>query len=308
MFSRSTGHNGSILLKFLNDRQHFKQPHPWGEVHAIQFVRLTALLINSKQSAIMLIDKDKYSRNQLQCLIVVLVILSLGISSYVYFVSSDWTATGTVTLACFGAIGIIYSSATIVMMKEEKRPYVFMDYITDPNSPSVIDILIQNGGRSPAVDVKVTITPPEQETIMKEKGAIFNLMSEMSIVKNVICYLPPDGERHVMYGMGHTIAGYLPLKHIVQISYKDIYGKKYEGSLILEPSNLMNTSSADRADVAELKNIVTELNAIKKQQNELVDSLKVISGERKVCPCCKEMIIGNNHEKCSICEERGMEE
>ncbi|MDD2626715.1 MAG: hypothetical protein PHI87_04105 [Candidatus Methanomethylophilus sp.] len=256
----------------------------------------------------MSINKGEISRNRLQYLIAALVIISLGISLYVFFVSSDWIATGTVMLACFGAIGIIYSSVTVAMMKEEKRPYVFMDYISDPNSPSVIDILIQNGGRSSAVDVKVTITPPEQETLMKEKGAIFKLMSEMSIVKNVICYLPPDGERHVMYGMGHMIAEYLPLKHTVHISYKDIYGKKYEESLILEPSNLMNTSSADRADVAELKKIVTELSDIKKQQNELVDSLKVISGERKVCPCCKEIIIGNNREKCSMCEERGREE
>jgi len=240
-------------------------------------------------------------KNMTQYVIILLVFISLAVSTCVYITSHDWTSTGTVLLACFGAIGIVYSAMTVAMMKEEKRPYVYVDYTLDPNAPTIIDVLIHNCGKTAAFDIKIKVDASEKEHTMLESHAIFAPLSDLSIFKNSIPFLPPDSERRVMYGPGHMISGYLPLEHKIKITYKDTYGKKFEENQIIEPSHMMNLSSADRADVHALNEITIELKELRKTEEDLSESIKIISGERKLCPCCKHNIITNDCDVCFSC-------
>ena len=135
---------------------------------------------------------------RISILVSLLVVVVIAITAFVYSHENDWTAAGTVCMAGIAGIGIVYSSVTVSLMKDEIRPYVFVDFIIDKDAPSVIDIELRNCGRSSAVNVNIEVVAPEKESEMVDHDVIFRPISEMSIFKNPIQYLPPDKSHTVI--------------------------------------------------------------------------------------------------------------
>ena len=149
---------------------------------------------------------NRYDRHGLIiCGIVALVVIVIAITALVYSIESSWTAAGTVCAAGIAGIGIVYSSITVWLMKEESRPFVFVDFIVDENAPVLIDLELSNCGKGSAIDVSIEVTAPNNEDEMKAKGAIIQCISDMSIINNCILYLPPGRSFDIRYGVGHMI-------------------------------------------------------------------------------------------------------
>lgn len=221
-------------------------------------------IILDDNSCIMKESSERWNRNKvISIAIVVLVVAVFVISLVVYSIEQSWTAAGTICMAGIAGIGIVYSSITVSLMKEETRPYVFVDFIIDKNAPSMIDIELINCGKSSAIDVDIKVIAPEIEEEMLNKKIILQRISDMSIIKNTIQYLLPGRSHVVMYCLGHMIHPYLPLQYTFEINYKDSYGKKYCDRITIEPMYLMDCSSADSRTNQLLKSIGSELSSIK---------------------------------------------
>ena len=237
-------------------------------------------------------------------IIIIAMIVVVIITVAVYCLEKNWTATGTVCMAGIAGIGIIYSSITVSLMKEETRPYVFVDFILDEDAPVLIDVELNNCGKGSAIDVKVKVIAPPNENEMLEKGAIFQRISDMSIFKNKIQYLPPDRSHIVRYGAGYMINSYLPFQYTFEIEYKDTYGKQYADEITIEPMHLMSCSSSDKKIHKLLGDIDSELKNINEDFRKLDSSVRLMSGETKLCPICKEYSIGLNYDCCPLCAEK----
>lgn len=127
-------------------------------------------IILDDNSCIMKESSERWNRNKvISIAIVVLVVAVFVISLVVYSIEQSWTAAGTICMAGIAGIGIVYSSITVSLMKEETRPYVFVDFIIDKNAPSMIDIELINCGKSSAIDVDIKVIAPEIEEEMLNK-------------------------------------------------------------------------------------------------------------------------------------------
>lgn len=246
--------------------------------------------------------RKKCYGTRVSILIAILTVTVLSISIIIYYQESDWIASGTVCMAGIAGIGIIYSSITVSLMKDETRPYVFVDFVIDKNVPTLIDIELSNCGKSSATDIIIEVIAPNIESEMKEKNAILQPISEMSIFKNTVQYLPPSRSIIVMFGSGHLINQYLPFNYTFIIKYKDTYGKQYSDKISIEPMHLMSCSSTDTKNNQLLMEISSKLNSISDDFKELNNSMKILSGTMKLCPICKQNIIGINDDCCFLCQ------
>lgn len=190
------------------------------------------------------------------------VVVVLCVTAWVHYQESNWTATGTVCMAGFAAIGIIYSNITISMMKEENRPYVFVDFVVDNDVPTFIDLELSNYGRSAAQNLSIEVIAPDNEDELLSGMVILQKVSDMSIICNEIHYLPPGRSFFVKYAVGYMINPHLPVYYSFKITYRDVYGKAYCDTIKIEPTHLMSCSAADKEINKHLRGIKENMQKI----------------------------------------------
>lgn len=228
--------------------------------------------------------RDIPSFKKINELIFVLVIVVLGITFAVHQSESDWTATGTVCMAGLAGIGIVYSNLTIVLMREENRPFVYVNLITDDIYRSMVDVELGNYGKGAACHLSIEISAPEKEAEMVKKKDILQKISDMSIFKEEIHFLPPGKSIKVMYGLGPFLEKHSPLEYTFKLSYEDLYHKSYSEEIKINPTYLADCSVADKKTDSFLKKIENDLDQIHQDLNELNDSIKLLSKQRADSP------------------------
>ena len=72
--------------------------------------------------------KKWLEQNGMAFAIVMSVAISLIMIISVYWYSEDWTAAGTVALACFGAVGMVFNYINTTEMKRDRIPYVHVNF------------------------------------------------------------------------------------------------------------------------------------------------------------------------------------
>ncbi len=205
-------------------------------------------------------------------IIVVSVVVFLGFTTIVYLFSKDWTAAGTVALACFGALGTLFSYVTLENMKRDKRPYVSVDIIRENLSSQVLCVAVRNNGNMPAHNLEITVDPPKNEDEMLEKGAILKKMSELSIIKCPIAFLTAEKSIYARFGIAFQMKESVPdIQYKVHVNYEDSSGRKYNDDFSLDPSYLFGTPIVNEPIAQGLKNICVKLEEVAKEVGAMVE-------------------------------------
>lgn len=223
-------------------------------------------------------------RNTLTIIVVASVLLSLLLIAFIYYASKDWTATGTVALACFGALGTILSYITLDSMKRDKRPYVFVDLVRESLSSSILQVELKNYGNMPAHNLQIIVEPPECENDLLKEGVIFRKMSELSIIKHPIRFLAIGESIIARFGTALGMSEFIPkIIYEVRVDYEDSSGRKYYDSLVLDPSYLINTPIMTDPVSSELKEIDKTLKKTFDIIKHITESQRIQSGELGYC-------------------------
>lgn len=210
-------------------------------------------------------------RNYMAVVIVVSVVVSLVFTTIVYLFSKDWTAAGTVALACFGALGTLFSYITLENIKRDKRPYVSIDIIRENLSSPILCVEIRNNGNTPAHNLEITVVPPKNEDEMLEKGAIFKKMSELSIIKCPIRFLTVERGIYVIFGVANQMGdSFSDIQYKVHANYEDSSGRKYNDDFSLDPSYLFGTPILSEPVAQGPKNICMGLDKVAKEIGAMV--------------------------------------
>lgn len=242
---------------------------------------------------------------KINALVFILVIVVFSITFAVYRLESDWTATGTVCMAGLAGIGIVYSSLTVELIKEENRPYVYVNFVQDDRQPAMIDVELGNYGKSAACHLSINVSIPEKETEMAEKKDILQKMTSMSIFSEEIRFLPPEKSIKVMYGQGWRIAKYFPLEYTFQLSYSDIYHKSYSEEIRISPSYLAHCSRGDSRIEQVLKKIEEDLDKIHQDFDELNTSMRLFTEQQQDLPFKNEHTISDSSHHDDEITQRG---
>lgn len=231
---------------------------------------------------------------KINAFVFVLVIVVFSITFAVYRIESDWTATGTVCMAGLAGIGIVYSSLTVELIKEENRPYVYVNFVQDDRQPAMIDVELGNYGKGAACHLSIKVSVPEKETEMAEKEDILQKMTSMSIFSEEIRFLPPEKSIKVMYGRGDRIGKHLPLEYTFELSYSDMYRKSYSEEIRISPSYLAHCPGGDSKIEQILKKIEKDLDKIHQDFDELNTSMNLLTEQQQDLPFEKERTIPDN--------------
>ncbi len=223
--------------------------------------------------------------NKANVVIILFVIATVIVTTIVSFLDSGWTAAGTVCMAGLAVIGVVYTGQTVRLMKAENRPYIFVTFIRDENYHSMIDVELGNCGRGAACNISVKVTAPEKENEMAEKKDILLKMSDMSIFKQEIRFLPPDRSVKVMYGPGRTVGRYPSTEYTFKLSYQDISGKAYHDEIKVDPSYLGSCPAADMKSNQLLKRIDNDLDQIHRDFGKLNTSMSFIIDQQLESAC-----------------------
>lgn len=205
------------------------------------------------------------------------VILSIAISLIliisVYWYSKDWTAAGTVALACFGAVGMVFSYINTMELKKDRIPYVHVNFTLYEEKEHLIYVVVQNSGNAPAHDININVLPLDGEKEMLENGAIFSNFSDLSMVKHPIQFLAPNDSRRTRFG---TVAGMgeyeSKIEYELNVTYEDSSGHVYNSYMVLDVSHLMGIEYFKNKD-----STVEVLNEIRKELNLLSENVRKIS-------------------------------
>ncbi len=161
-------------------------------------------------------------RNGITLAVIVSITIALVLIITVFWYSNDWTATGAVALACFGAIGIVFNYVSTTELKRYRVPYVHVNFTSYEEKRHSIYVVVQNSGNAPAHDVKINASSLEIEDKLLESGAIFSSLQKLSFIKHPIQLLPPNDSRRTLFGNITAMEGYgSEAEYEVNVSYKD---------------------------------------------------------------------------------------
>lgn len=225
-----------------------------------------------------------WRRNNTLILVFVSAIAAIAVTIFIYLTSKDWTAAGTVALAGFGAVGIVFNCITLSYMKHDRRPYVYVDLMPMEKSPYLFEVVIGNAGSAPAHNIIIKIEAPETEAEMLKKNAIKSKMAELPIIKNPITFLPPGSGRHTWFGSGHLMYEYAQnIEYKVHIQYESSDGTVYKNDITLNLSHMFGITYTEEPYLRELSGIKKELSKLNDFAKSLSESQKIQSGEYGLC-------------------------
>lgn len=227
-----------------------------------------SVIIEHNRVLIQLSERNKwFERNRMGFAIFTSVLISLTIITAIYWHSRDWTAAGTVALACFGAVGMVFSYISTIELKRDRIPYVHVNFTLYEEKEHLVYVVVQNSGNAPAHDINISVLPLEGEEELLESGAIFSNFNNLSIIKYPIQFLPPNDSRRTLFG---TVAGMgereSEIEYEVNITYKDSSGHVYNSYMVLEANHLMGNKYFRSKDPT-----VEVLDDIRKELNDLKD-------------------------------------
>lgn len=115
---------------------------------------------------------------------------------------------------------------------EADRPYVIVAVEPSTATRLVMELVIRNSGRRPAVAVRITVDPPPIRTGEKEEG---HPLAEAKILSEPIGMLAPGQELRVTFDfMPNRLKTDLPNLYTAQITYRDTSGHEYAETALLD--------------------------------------------------------------------------
>lgn len=142
----------------------------------------------------------------------------------------------TLGLLIFAWLAARYAKKQIV---ETTRPYVIASVAPSKASPHLFDLVIENIGRRPALNLSIRLDPPPQRATETPNLEI----THIKMLTQPIAMLAPGQKMSTFYDSHQDRRDRedLPTFHNVLLTYKDSSGKKYNEESVLDIEALKGT-------------------------------------------------------------------
>lgn len=141
---------------------------------------------------------------------------------------------------------------------EQERPYVIVFIDTSEASPQLMDLVVENVGKTPARNVRIHLDPPParaEETVGLE-------LSKARLFNEPLPLLPPGRMIRVFFDSAIDRKGAvdLPTEHRVRVTYGDSAGEWWDEKSVLDLDILKGAMFTEIFGVHHLAKAVREMN------------------------------------------------
>lgn len=112
------------------------------------------------------------------------------------------------------------------LREEQARPFVVVDFEPSPVWGNIINLVVQNVGKTLAKNVRLTFNPPLVSSTAGNDGYNFQ---ESNLLKHGIPAMPPGKRFEALFDMSHDhIQAGLPMSYEVRVDLEDSQGRQQE--------------------------------------------------------------------------------
>lgn len=162
----------------------------------------------------------------MQCEVYVRSAIGVSDTTFLGLTAEWWTAIGTVATAVIALLAAGFAAWQVAVMRrtreDETRPYVVVDVQPSQADHILVNLVVENIGRTVAQDVKLTFTPTLESTL-KQLPPI----AEAVLVKEGIPMMPPGRRIEALLDRQPDRGeSNLPQRYDVTVNLKDAHGRR----------------------------------------------------------------------------------
>lgn len=178
------------------------------------------------------------------------------VDTFLGLTADAWTAIGTVATAAVALVAALFAGWQVLVMRgtrrEQTRPYVVVDFREHPVSRTIIALVIENIGATPAYDVRLDFSPELESTDDERDDGTRGIYSvaESPLIRDGIPTMPPRRKIVVSFDSApkRKRAG-LPLRYDVTVTLKDSRGNKHTEQYIADMAHMFSLSYTEEQTV-----------------------------------------------------------
>lgn len=202
-----------------------------------------------------------------------------GLSATAWAAIAAWVTL--VVLTTTAILGWRQLREAVRLRQEQSRPWVVVDFDT-PNA-WLIDLTIQNVGKTTAKDVRLEFDPPPQRAIEEKRSEERGRFADTALVKEGLSTLPPGKTVRAFFdsAIERKDSG-LPDSYSVTVTYTDSAGRGMPPDhYVLDFKALWGIEFVDRKGLHELAESMENLHKEVKKWTHGTSGLHVVTaGER----------------------------
>jgi hypothetical protein len=221
-------------------------------------------------------DMQLILKNQILLIFTLAIIIIGGLTVFsVFDRSGDYTAVGTVAMAWFGGIGLIFTAATLYTMLNEHRPSVYVEFRSDDQQKQLVIVVVGNAGDASARDITIEVTPPAIEEKLVASGEILSgRLSDHPLFSNTIPVLPPGRERSELYSVWMYLAPHKnELNYEFNINYRSTNGRHYSEKYKVNMAYQFGEGMADDAVVRAIRDLKESIDKNTAESRKIKESI-----------------------------------
>ncbi len=157
----------------------------------------------------------------------------------------DWSALAAVTTAAVAVVAAVVAYFQVREARrtreEQARPFVVVDIQPSAVGGNILNLVIENVGRTLARDVKIRFSPA-----LKTARPDYDL-NNTALIREGIPTLPPARRIEVLFDVSHErLENDLPKRYEATVSFKDARGRPQEAlSYVIDVSYLYGALTVD---------------------------------------------------------------
>jgi len=139
---------------------------------------------------------------------------------------NDWSAAGQVSTALIAIAAAVFALLQVRRASKDRRerdlPYVVVYFELSKASPRIVNLCVENIGRTIARDVKMSF-----DRQLESKARTGNL-NDAKIIKDGISTMPPGMKLSTLFDLTHErFKSDLPISYTVEVFFRDIRRRKH---------------------------------------------------------------------------------
>lgn len=190
---------------------------------------------------------------------------------------ADWSAAGTVATAVIAFAAALFAYRQVRearrLREEQAQPFVVVDFEPSPVWGNIINLVVENVGKTLAREVKLTFTPRLASTQVKEEYDL----NESALLKEGIPTMPPGKRVVTLFDLSHQrVKSGLPQTYRVKVEFKDSRGREQVPlEYVLDLSYYYGLMSVREYGLHDAAKALRDIEATLRKWTAHVDGLRV---------------------------------
>lgn len=203
--------------------------------------------------------------------------LTYWLPDFSAWTAADWSAAGTVATAIIASVAALVAFHQVrearKLREEQAQPFVVVDFELSPVSGNIINLVVENVGKTLARDVKLAFTPRLESTQVSGDYDLKNT----TLLKDGIPTMPPGKRIVALFDVSHQrFSSGLPLSYTVKVEFRDSRRRKQEPlEYVLDLSFYYGLMSVNEYGLHHAAKALREIESTLKKWTAHINGLRV---------------------------------